>query len=114
MKEIAQLTLPGSGNNVINNPVGFRQDFQTLGDVLSAGFELAIYLAGFLMLMWMFWGVFEYIFAGGAKEKLAKARARITYAIIGFIIVIMAFAIGQYVKDFSRPTTIEPTRVVAP
>lgn len=110
MKEIAQLTLPGNGNTVINNPT----KFQDLGSVLSGGYEIVIYVAGFLMLIWMFWGVFEYIFAGGDKTKLGKARARITYAIIGFVLVIMAFMISQYVKDFAQPMEIIPTQVEAP
>lgn len=112
MKENAQLTLPNGA--VLNNPTGFKEDYKTFGDVLSSGFEVVIYVAGFLMVIWIFWGVFQYIFAGGAKEQLAKARARITYAIIGFILVVMAFSISQFVKDFAKPADISPTSVEAP
>lgn len=112
MKEIAQLTLPNG--TTLDNPQGFRTDWHSLGDVISSGYELVIYVAGFLMVIWFFWGVFEYIFAGGAKEKLGKARSRITYAIVGFVIVILAFFIGDFVKDFAKPSDITPTRIEAP
>lgn len=112
MDVLAQVTLPDGTK--INNPPGFRQDYASIGDVLSSGFEVVIYVAGFLMVIWMFWGVFQYIFAGGAKEQLAKARARITYAIIGFVLVVMAFSISQFVESFAKPANIAPTQVVAP
>lgn len=110
MRELAQLTLPGPGNTTINNPTSYKD----LGSVISGAYELVIYIAGFLMLIWMFWGVFEYIFAGGDKTKLGKARSRITYSIVGFILVIAAFFIGDFVKDFAKPSDIKPTEIVAP
>lgn len=112
MKELAQVTLPNG--EVVNNPNNFRPDYKTLGDFLSSGYDVIIYIAGFLMVIWFFWGVFQYIFAGGAKETIGKARARMTYAIVGFVIVIMAFFIGDYVKDFAKPSEITPTQIIAP
>lgn len=69
-----------------------------IGDLLSSGLELILYLTGALMFIWLVWGIFQYIFAGGDKEALGKAQKRITYAIVGFLLVAIAFAISQYLQ----------------
>lgn len=90
------LTLPGGQQ--IPNPPGFRAEYTSLGSVLSATFNVALFAAGFLMVVWLFWGIFQYIFAGGSKEGLAKARQRITWALVGFIIFIISFALSQWIQ----------------
>lgn len=70
-----------------------------LGELVSRFLNLALILAGFLLLIWMVWGAVSYIMAGGDKESLAKARARILYAIIGFIVIMAAFTIKQYAQS---------------
>ncbi len=72
--------------------------FTDLGSFLSNTFPLIMYLAATLMIFWAFWGVFEYIFAGGNKDSLKNARKRITYAIVGFLLVAASFVIWEYVQ----------------
>lgn len=75
-----------------------------LPGVISAFGNIAIYVAGFLMFFWLIWGGFQYIMAEGDKEKLARARGRMTWAIIGFLIVVVSFAISWYAEDiFPHP-----------
>lgn len=81
------------------------QQYKTLGDFVTALLNVFFLIAGFLMLIWFAWGVFQYIFAGGKKEDLAKARSRMTWAIVGFLITAISFAISQYIQ------TIIPTRI---
>lgn len=71
----------------------------TLGYVITRFGEVALYAGAFLMFFWAAWGVFDYIRAEGNKEALAKARKRIQWAIAGFIILLMAFFIGDFVKN---------------
>lgn len=96
MRQLA-LTIPGYGP--ITSPQGFNPNYTDLGGVVSASLNLAIFIAGVLMFFWLIWGVFHYIFAGGDKEALGKARARITWAIVGFLIVIIAYAVSGFVKS---------------
>jgi ABC-type uncharacterized transport system permease subunit len=63
------------------------------------------------MLFWGFWGVFQYIFAGGKKETLALARKRITFAIVGFILVALAFIIQRFVIQIYP---VNPLLIVTP
>lgn len=121
MRELA-LTIQGTDKTIsIPNalpkptPGGAIQD-QTLGGLLTGFLPIAIYLAGFLMIFWMSWGIFQYIFAGGNKEALGKARSRITYSIVGFLLVVIAFSVYQYTqtifnanpdfKSFNKETKI--------
>ncbi len=39
----------------------------------------------------------QWIISGGDKEKLSKARARLTYAIIGLVVILSAFFIVSVV-----------------
>lgn len=67
----------------------------TLANDASAGFakligtavSLFILGAGLLLLLYMFWGAFDWINSGGDKEKLAKAQSKITNALIGIVLV---------------------------
>lgn len=81
-------------SNTASNPVASK--FTDLGSVLSALFQIIFYLAIFLAFAWLAWGAFQYLFAGGKKEELAKARTRITWAIIGLIIILLAFTLTQF------------------
>lgn len=107
MKKLS-LALPGfdpSGYRGIVNVPGlkFSGSQATLGAILSDLFIIALYLAIFLTFFWLVWGTFQYLFAGGNKESLAKARSRITWAIVGFIIILLAFAITQYAAQILQP-----------
>ncbi len=62
-----------------------------IGAVLSGLLNIVFYIAIFLTFYWIIWGVFQYILASGKKEELAKARGRITWALIGLLIVISAY-----------------------
>jgi len=77
---------------------------KTLGEILTQFISLALYVAGFMMIFWFAWGVYEYILARGNKEGLAKARNRIWWALMGFIILISAVFISDYIRNviFSR------------
>ncbi len=99
----------------IKTGAGFAIKEPTLGGVISAFLNLALMVGGFLMLFWFAWGVFQYIFAGGSKEGLSYARKRIIWSIVGFVILILAFAISQFLKeDLAKPKDIPITTVTTP
>ena len=90
-----QIVLPG-GYQVRGNPAtNFLPQTTTLGTVISSALDVAIYIGGALMFFWAVWGVFDYIKAEGNKDALAKARKKIQWAIVGFVILLMSFFISS-------------------
>lgn len=108
MKQLA-LQLP-DGQEIPNLPIPTPKDFtqqevfSNLGGFLSSILNVIFYLALFLAFFWLVWGAWAYLFAQGEKENLAKARARIQYAIIGLIVTLLAFVIAKFAGEVLTPT----------
>lgn len=84
---------------------GFKWDSLFLaGSFLSTLFNIALFISVFLAFYWLIWGAFQYITAQGKKEDLAKARARMTWAIIGLIVVFLAYTIARYASEIFPPS----------
>lgn len=77
--------------------------FKTLGDFISGLLNIAFYIAIFLAFYYLVWGAFQYMMAQGNKEELQKARARITYALIGLLVVILSYVIATYAAQIFPP-----------
>ena len=77
--------------------------FGTLGGLISQLLNVVFLIAGFLMFIWATVGIFQYITAGGNKEGLAKARARITWAMVGFLFVMISYLLSTYVQQIFKP-----------
>ncbi len=92
----------------MNNPVGKILDdpnlisgfkyngAQKFGTIFSDAYQLIFLIATFTAFIWLVWGVFEYIFAGGDKNGIASARKRISWAIFGLIFVLLSYLIAQW------------------
>lgn len=65
--------------------------------------EIIMFAAAFLTFYFLVWGAMAYIMAQGNKESLAKARARITYAIIGLVVILVAYLIAGYISEVFMP-----------
>ncbi len=63
----------------------------------SVAFIFMIAAVGFVVMF--LWGAVQMIISGGDKEALAKARGRITWAIIGMVILALSFAIFRILGD---------------
>lgn len=91
------LKLPG-GNN-IDRPPNLNPEFKDLGSFISPFLNIVFYVAMLFALTWLVWGAYQYILAQGKKEELAKARARITWALIGLIVVFLAYLIAKFAAE---------------
>lgn len=60
---------------------------------VNAAFVVAILLA----LVYLIWGGINWIMSGGDKEKVGAARQKIIAAIVGLILVILAYVILNFV-----------------
>ncbi len=97
------LTLPGTGNT-IDNPVNNSSvQIKDLAGFISPLLNIVFYIMTFLAFYYLVWGAFAYLMARGGKEDLAKARARITWALIGLMVVFLAFFIAKFGSEIFPP-----------
>lgn len=71
-------------------------DIKTLGEATSKLVGPAFAITAVMVILYFLFGAFKYIKAGGNKEEMAGARQMISHAIIGFIILMFAFLVLQY------------------
>src|SRR3990167_214780 len=65
----------------------------TLPDIIGWLLRIFFIVAGLMMVYNLLYGGFEWIMSTGDKEKVEKARKRITSAIIGIVILFASIAI---------------------
>ena len=71
-------------------------DFTSLGAATSKIVDPIFSLAAVMVILYFLWGALKYMTSKGNKEEVAAARGMITHAIIGFIILMFAFLILQF------------------
>ncbi|OGE37858.1 hypothetical protein A3B45_02745 [Candidatus Daviesbacteria bacterium RIFCSPLOWO2_01_FULL_39_12] len=95
------IQIPGFGN--IAGPTNLKPTFNNLASFLSALYQVAIFIAAFLAFYWLVWGTYQYIMARGNKEDLAKARSRIIWAIVGLLMVLLAYTLARFASEIFPP-----------
>lgn len=115
MNKIAAI-IPGLQNVFDCNPVNPKScaspiprapgtpTFSNLSDFLSPLLNIVLYIAAFFAFYWLIWGAFQYILAQGKKEELGKARARITWALAGLLVIFLAFFLAKFAAEIFPPT----------
>lgn len=91
--------IPGLKDIFDNRPAA---QFKTLGDFLSGLLNIVFYIAVFLAFYYLVWGALAYLMAQGKKEDLAKARSKITWALIGLMVVFLAFFIAKFGSEIFK------------
>ncbi len=59
-------------------------------EVINRGIAYAIIVAGFLSVVFIFFGGISFILSGGQDDKIKQAVSTIRYAIIGLIVTILS------------------------
>lgn len=79
---------------------GLKSTYQSsglAGQLLTEIFPRVLGIAGFLAVIFILASAFQFVTSSGNPEGAASARNRLTYALIGFVIVALAFVILQIV-----------------
>jgi len=71
--------------------------FTTFREVLSQGFNIIIMVSGIIFVLMLLIGGVLYLLAAGNEESAKKARQLMLDAVIGLVIVVTAWAVGNYV-----------------
>lgn len=78
---------PGpSGLNEVDPIVG-------LSRLIVVSIQIFLFISGIVLLLYLFWGAYDWMTSEGDKEKLGKARSKLTNAIIGLIIIVLSLTI---------------------
>lgn len=99
-----------------------KEAIKDFGLVISGGIRIAIMIAILLCLLYLIWGGIEWLTSGGAKEGVASAKARMTNAFIGLMVVLAAYAIALIighlfnldVTKFELPSLVPSTAPTPP
>lgn len=102
--DLAQnLILPGlSGTPIqIQGPTQLTARFGpnfTIGTLITNILPLVLSFAGLILFGMLIWGGYDLLFSGGDPNKAASAKGKVTAAIIGFVIVFIAFFLTQTIN----------------
>lgn len=105
------LTLPG--NYTIQPSTDLYSKFVNnapLASLISGILEIVLYLAVFLAFFWLCWGAFQYLISRGNKEEVAKARGRIIWALVGLVIILLAFTLTKYFGEIFPVNSPSPAQ----
>ncbi len=78
---------PGVSSSMASDPVG------GLAKLIGTTVNLFVVSAGLILLIYMLWGAFDWIVSEGDKERVAKAQAKITNALIGMVLVFVVLVV---------------------
>lgn len=82
----------------LSNQIGLRYAGGQIGSLFGGRYGLiaiAITLSGFGLLIYLISGGFSLMTSGGDPQKVAKGKAKIQNALIGFVIVLTSYIIVQ-------------------
>lgn len=108
------LNIPGFDQVLSPTDVSKNPSVTDLPTLISGLLDIAFFIAGFLMAFQVFNGAFRYLTAGDNKEEVAKARSRITWGIIGFLFVVISFAIAQYIEGIIPKQDVNLKQITPP
>ena len=70
-----------------------------IGNIVSALIPYLFAFAGFLLIIYLLYGGYKYLLSRGDPKAMQEARGVITNALIGFVIVFLAFWAVQLVGE---------------
>jgi len=116
--KVAALLAPVLAQDIDLNPTGQFADLGniTIGGIVSALIKLILIIAALVFFFILVIGGIRWIVSGGDKAGTEAARAQITNALIGLVIVFAAWAILQMIRiffgidilQFTLPTALRP------
>lgn len=82
--------------------------FTTIASLLNVILPTVILVVAILVLLYMLYGAFLWITGGDNAEQIKKAHNSITFAAIGFAIVVLSFIIVKVVSYILNIQSVVP------
>lgn len=74
---------------------------QDLEAIFENILQIAVQLAGLAVFVMLLIGGFKWLTSGGNPEEKAKAKATITWAIFGFVVLLLGWFILRFIAEFT-------------
>ena len=99
--KILALTINNNGQNwTIQPPAGVPNGGSGMGEkIIGTGISILLVAAVLLALIFLIWGGLDYITSEGKKDKIERAKRKLTFAVLGLVIVFVAFFIVTFVGN---------------
>lgn len=99
--KILALTIKNNGQDwIITPPNGVPGGEPGMGEIIiKTGINILLVVAVLLALFFLVWGGLDYISSEGKKDKIERAKKKITFAVLGLLIVFGAFFIVTFVGN---------------
>ena len=78
------------------NPLGVTSISALLERIVQ---YLSLYIAPPIVTLMIFWGAFQILTAAGNPEKITQGRKTITYAVIGYVIILIGWGFVSIIKE---------------
>jgi len=89
-----KLTLPGNDATPIVGPLGDKT--VTLGSIISTILQFALPIAGIGLLIMILSSGFTLLTSAGDAKKMEQGKQTLTYGIVGFLIIFVAYWVTQF------------------
>jgi len=84
-------TITVNGQQICGPLVGYNN----IADIINNLLPFITTIAGIILFFILLWGGFDYVTSQGLPEKLKSANAKITAAVIGFVLLVLSFLITR-------------------
>jgi len=91
--------------NFPNEPL-VPEQYRSIGGILGAILNVVFWVGIALTIIFLILGGIKYITSGGDETKVGAARAQVTNAVIGFVVVIGAFTVKYIIRNLLGVTGI--------
>src|SRR3989344_148682 len=86
-------------------------DFRNFGQLMAKFIDILLYFAGAVAVVFLVIGGYQYVTSRGNEEAMEKAKKTITSAVIGIVIIVMAFAIVLLVNNLLTKKAVDNATV---
>ncbi|OGH21411.1 MAG: hypothetical protein A2958_01290 [Candidatus Levybacteria bacterium RIFCSPLOWO2_01_FULL_38_13] len=99
------ITIPGvDWGDCVKDSVATLQCIPT---VFQNVINWALVGGGIVALFFIIWSGIKYIRSGGTEDKVKEARETLTYAIIGLVVILLSFAIINFISALTGVSCIK-------
>lgn len=77
------------------NAIGIKSNLDSLSAVVGVFVPYVFATAGLFLLLYLIWGGFGFMTSGGDSKALEEARKKISFAILGFLIIFVGYWLVQ-------------------